>query len=59
MGNSNNTAEKVLDQIPGKIKDNKKTYQPPSWEVEQVFEKTALGCLKVDDNACQSGPIQS
>ena len=37
----------------------KKPYHAPSWEVEQVFEKTALSCSKADDSSCSAGPIQS
>ena len=40
MTEGNNEANKKSTIVESK----KKTYQPPSWEVEQVFEKLALSC---------------
>jgi hypothetical protein len=37
---------------------SKRPYEKPAWEVEEVFEKAALGCQKADDS-CAPGPIQS
>jgi len=43
------------DASPSK---QRKAYVKPAWEVEQVFEKAALGCVKAD-MSCAAGPIQS
>jgi len=37
----------------------KKKYQSPAWEVEEIFERTALTCAKADGDQCGAGPIQS
>ena len=37
----------------------KKSYQPPAWEVEQIFEKAALSCFKDPQEQCIDGPLQS
>ena len=40
---------------------SKKPYQPPAWEVEEVFESHSLQitCGKNNDNDCSGGPVQS
>lgn len=39
-------------------KAGKKPYAPPAWEIEEVFERAALGCNKADE-VCMPGPVQS
>lgn len=34
----------------------RRPYQPPAWEVEEVFEKMALACGKANDSDACSGP---
>lgn len=46
------------DKQQSKVPVVKKPYQAPAWELEQIFEKMALGCAKADLN-CIAGPIQS
>lgn len=49
------------DQEPQERPERKgarKPYTAPAWEVEEVFERAALGCIKADD-MCIPGPIQS
>jgi hypothetical protein len=52
-------------------KKSKKLYAPPTWEVEEVFVRTGLACIKTELGSggaagagaviviCGGGPIQS
>ncbi len=37
----------------------RKPYEPPAWEEDEVFERAAGGCAKFDDSCAAGGPIQS
>ena len=59
MTNPIEQSNREVAQESGISQRKKKPYQAPAWEVEEVFEKTALGCFKATAGACGGGPIQS
>ena len=60
MSNQNDFSIHGPKETQNTQKTGKKPYVSPAWEVEEVFERAALGCTKAPGNpACDGGPIVS